>query len=401
MAKTGRNDPCPCGSGKKYKRCHGAIAPTPVLRGDAMLDPKATSTKITFMGLPAQPEHLHIVNRFKGDDPRNAAPLQGTEGDYKVTFILRRPGFSLHPENSYSFATGLRGDSHLAITKPAFTPPGNPDADQILISGITEDGTFQFTGFPNERGFLGKLESAPFRARDRADAEKKAYRALASSLSNWSIHLDIPMEVYQIDTAEMTTGNTQMSLTTPYWEAPFSVMPTAEMKAEFRGYASLYREALSSSSAVYRFLCFYKIVEGILSRRTRLAQEAKDAARPITRHREYLPRTPDEIVTWLNASFPVRRAWDVMAVESAVPPEIRGRKFGHVINTILQPLRVDIAHALSSKSGELTMSVDELLHIEKINKWMLPAKCLARRMLKNEFPAEFLPYLREDGTIVP
>jgi len=24
MAKIGRNDPCHCGSGKKYKRCHGA-----------------------------------------------------------------------------------------------------------------------------------------------------------------------------------------------------------------------------------------------------------------------------------------------------------------------------------------------------------------------------------------
>jgi preprotein translocase subunit SecA len=23
MAKVGRNDPCPCGSGKKYKNCHG------------------------------------------------------------------------------------------------------------------------------------------------------------------------------------------------------------------------------------------------------------------------------------------------------------------------------------------------------------------------------------------
>ena len=23
MRKVGRNDPCPCGSGKKYKRCHG------------------------------------------------------------------------------------------------------------------------------------------------------------------------------------------------------------------------------------------------------------------------------------------------------------------------------------------------------------------------------------------
>ncbi|NCO43949.1 hypothetical protein GW889_00260 [Candidatus Berkelbacteria bacterium] len=23
MKKVGRNDPCPCGSGKKYKKCHG------------------------------------------------------------------------------------------------------------------------------------------------------------------------------------------------------------------------------------------------------------------------------------------------------------------------------------------------------------------------------------------
>jgi uncharacterized protein YchJ len=23
-AKIGRNDPCPCGSGKKYKKCHGS-----------------------------------------------------------------------------------------------------------------------------------------------------------------------------------------------------------------------------------------------------------------------------------------------------------------------------------------------------------------------------------------
>jgi preprotein translocase subunit SecA len=25
-AKVGRNDPCPCGSGKKYKKCHGTAA---------------------------------------------------------------------------------------------------------------------------------------------------------------------------------------------------------------------------------------------------------------------------------------------------------------------------------------------------------------------------------------
>ena len=26
FAGVGRNDPCPCGSGKKYKQCHGKLA---------------------------------------------------------------------------------------------------------------------------------------------------------------------------------------------------------------------------------------------------------------------------------------------------------------------------------------------------------------------------------------
>jgi preprotein translocase subunit SecA len=26
VPRVGRNDPCPCGSGKKYKHCHGALA---------------------------------------------------------------------------------------------------------------------------------------------------------------------------------------------------------------------------------------------------------------------------------------------------------------------------------------------------------------------------------------
>src|SRR5262249_40907366 len=34
MHKIGRNEPCPCGSGKKYKRCHGSpVAPAPVREG--------------------------------------------------------------------------------------------------------------------------------------------------------------------------------------------------------------------------------------------------------------------------------------------------------------------------------------------------------------------------------
>jgi len=147
-------------------------------------------------------------------------------------------------------------------------------------------------------------------------------------------------------------------------------------------------------------VCLYKIIEGVLSRRARIAEEAKASGRPVPRHREVLPSTNEETAAWLNAIFPIRRGWDGMALESAVPTEARGKKMGYVTNTILQPLRVDVAHALSAKSGELTMSVDELLHIQKISKWLLPTKCIVRRMLKNEFPVEFLPYHREDGTIV-
>jgi preprotein translocase subunit SecA len=30
VAKVGRNEPCPCGSGRKYKHCHGALQPEKV-----------------------------------------------------------------------------------------------------------------------------------------------------------------------------------------------------------------------------------------------------------------------------------------------------------------------------------------------------------------------------------
>lgn len=88
-----------------------------------------------------------------------------------------------------------------------------------------------------------------------------------------------------------------------------------------------------------------------------------------------------------------------MALNSIFVPEVLGKKFGDVIDNILVPLRTDIAHSLSSGSGELRLSVDELLHTQKVNKWLPLTKCIVRRMLKDEFPKEFLSYVREDGTV--
>jgi methylamine utilization protein MauJ len=212
--------------------------------------------------------------------------------------------------------------------------------------------------------------------------------------------LDIPLEIYQVETAELTTGNVQMSLTNPYWEAPFAVVPTSEMKAAFRRYASLYREALGSSSAIYRFPCFYKVIEGIQARRTLMAREAKRQGVPYTVHHEVFPTIDEEISTWLDAIFPVRRKWDKLTLDSAVPLEARGKDFSHVIVDILNPLRVNVAHALFSKLEELELSADELLHTQQVDKWLSTTKCIARRMLKTEFPSKFLSYVREDGSFV-
>lgn len=59
------------------------------------------------MGLPAQSGGLHIINRFKAGDPRNDIPPLGVAGNYQVTFVLGRPGYSLLPEGQFSFAGGL------------------------------------------------------------------------------------------------------------------------------------------------------------------------------------------------------------------------------------------------------------------------------------------------------
>jgi len=401
----GRNDPCPCGSGLKYKYCHGGPAGADARqprhsRATAAPEKPTLNTTLKVLGLGGQAQHLVAVNHYRDpDDPRNLGVPKGLPGEYECVFVLNRPGVNLIPENQHSFAEGMEGDSHLAISKPAFSPPGNPDADQILINGETEDGHFEFIGLPNRRGYLGKIKSRPFRAGDLMDAARKCYRALASSLSQWSAELDIPLHVFQVESKELRTGNTQMSIVTAFREAPLAIRPNAHLEREFRGYASLYREALSST-AVYQFLCFFKIAEAILARRKRLERHAKREGKDFSRPDEVVPGDPGQFVSWLRALFHIQRDWDEMSLESIFQSEARGKRCSDVIDSVLKPLRDKIGHALGLLQGEeLTLSADELLHTEEVNRWLPLTKCIARRMMKNEFPSEFLPYLKEDGTV--
>jgi hypothetical protein len=146
-------------------------------------------------------------------------------------------------------------------------------------------------------------------------------------------------------------------------------------------------------------LCLYKVVEGLRARRTRLERAARRGGNALQVLVEIFPETPQKVVEWLNALFPVHREWDAMCVDSAVPAHVRGLDIQDFVTNTLKPLRDNVAHALTESSGELTVSPDELLDSQEITTWLPLLKCIVRRMLKNDFPAEFLAYLGEDGVV--
>jgi len=272
---------------------------------------------------------------------------------------------------------------------------GDPEADRILIKSVGDDGQFEFIGTANQRGFLGKLTSRPIQASSRFHAEEIAFRALAPSLSEFSLQLDIPLEIAQIETKDLFTENHHVTFTVPFPNVPMAVAPLSKTQPDFRGVASLYCEALNANSPVYQFLCLFKIIEALRARRKKLQRDAKRGGVGYTSPpTEELPTSYGEIRAWLDALFYVRPPWDLTVLDSAVPPEVRGKPFDEVITEMLNPLRVNVAHALFEDTGpELTISCDDLLDTRKIAKLVPLTKCIVRRMLKTDFPAEFLGHL--------
>lgn len=394
MAKIGRNAPCPCGSRKKFKKCHGRGASTLTAQGSPAIrmPPQGTTHTLPAKGLPGLPQYLTVVFEYQDPaDSRNRLGPQGQPGQYEVVFTLSRPGFSLQPEYNASFAAGLKGTSHIAICRPAHTV-ADPGIDRIRLDAIVDSERLVFVGYPDAGGFLSRLVGR-CQAHDFSDAHRKAFRAIAPMLSNWSLQLDTPLFIYQVDLTELASGARRMTFNPPFQTSPLMLRPDAVLGPEFRGYASLYREALSSNSPIYQYLCYFKIIESVRKRRERLGGEARARGETFMRPPEVFPSNSDELTEWLNALFTLRPpTWDEMVVGTLLMPETAGKKFGTIIERELIPLRTSIAHALF-ETAELSLSLDSYETHEKVNRFLPATKCMARRMLKNDFPGEFLAHL--------
>lgn len=396
MVKVGRNQPCPCGSRKKFKKCHGSsIAQYTQAKIPNMTNALKTSpltAEIDILGLPGTQQHLLMKARFSDlNDLKNTGDIGGIPGKYKVVFTLSRPGFPLLSERHFSASSNLKGNSHLAIAKPALKFLDGEELDQLRFECTTVNGGFVFTGCSNDQGFLGKVESEPFDASNFSDAALKAHHAIAPAFSNMSVYLDVPVHIFQIDVTEIRTGSVRMSIKTPFKNVLGWIAPIHEVPEEQQKYVSLYREALSSNSSNYQFLCFYKIIEGTRERRQRLRwQAAVDAKakgdKPPSYPEEKVPKDRVEQIEWLNSLFPLPQEWDDMGLASIFINDVVDRRIRNLIDKgeELHKLRNKVAHAVLD-SGEPIISIDNGLDIDEVEKWLPITKCLARYLLKDAF----------------
>lgn len=376
--------------------------PQPIAEFELKDYPEKKTFNVDLEGLPGFRQQCFL--HFYFPDPNH--PLHsdnpvGTPGKYKIIFTLNRPGFSLLPDDNYADAASLQGDSHLAIAKPVHPHPDLPENTHIKIMSEIAGEEFTFNCYPNDKGFLAKIELESIEAANYGDAALRAFRGATFVLSSMSFRYDIPLNIYQIDVIELQTGRLRISIVKAFRETPFRGDPTRLLNQEFLKYASYYREGLNSNNTSYQFLCFYKIIEGLRDRRERLIREAKAKGNPISP--PLLPRIPKEQkeqVDWLNSFFFIQQNWDDLSLSSIFPKEALGRTIGNLIDkkSELHNTRLKIAHAVL-ESGEPTLSIDDAFDIELVNKWLPLTKCIARYLLNEEFPDRFPDETAKSGKV--
>jgi len=330
------------------------------------------SAELPIIGLPGQSGFHIVVPVFPEGDPRNQGGPSGIPGEYEVTFTLGRPGYPLQPERSITSCDALQGDSHLGI----------PKIFQIAIGA--EGETFNVEGKPNSKEFLAALV-VKCNAEGISAAYDKCYKVVTPLLSHFSLKWDVPLSIYQVDVKEVRTGIRGFSNRNPFDEVNIKGQFKFGMDQEPRTYAAIYREAITTGNITYQFLCFYRLIESIQARRTRLERECRRQATKYIIPTEVYPRNEAEAIRFLDALFsPKASHSDPLTLSMILVSDAVGKEFNKIVSVYLKPIRINIAHTLLQRASEL-ISMDDPFSSRRIETWLPPIKCIARAMLKNEF----------------
>lgn len=113
---------------------------------------------------------------------------------------------------------------------------------------------------------------------------------------------------------------------TPYHAVVANGLRVLNLNAEVSAYASIYRDALNSNSHIYQFLCYYKIIEGVLKRRKRLGTEAAKRGETFSRPGENLPADTESQIRWLREVLGIDAPSQEMHYKSFFPAEFVGKR---------------------------------------------------------------------------
>jgi hypothetical protein len=379
VKKLGRNDPCPCGSGRKYKKCHGANS---VFQTGTRVKtpPKSPITSVSIpkekLGLPGAAYQLHTRGRKIGEPPK--PPSDTLQDTYRVVLTLSRtvPDFQ-----SLNFESGMTGDSYIQFAKPK-KDRTIADFDEMVIFSGHGSQRLEITGMSNPQGRLAKL-SVETPAPSFTGAEKIAFGGASPFLSAMAFVLDVPVRLTQMDVTQMSTLNSSMTYICPYTD----IVPIGNDHNNVpyvQSLLSLYREGINSNSPNYQFLCWYKIVEGVNVKRAEETTLLKKAL-PL-KFAERFEKTKVEQRKRLEETFPIVRAFGATDTtwDDIVPDEVMDWKFNRVREYKLEPLRNRIAHMISEPSGDLSLSPDSRENAREITKWISLLRFIARVMITNE-----------------
>jgi hypothetical protein len=328
------------------------------------------------------------------------ASSAGAPGSYSAIVILARPGRVARDEYNHQPSDRLVGDSHFAIASPALDAIGVRAGQQASLRFFAGVGAaaFEFDVLPNKHGYAERIKTKQFQAQGFDDAFSKAYRAIVPALSDLSLQLDVPLYVDHFEIREEATGGIRMTGQAPYHAAALNPNRERNLDAHLRHFSALYREAVQSNSANYRFLCFYRILEGLDDLWERRAVEMRAAGLAPSRPSWRLPDDVSTFLTHLSAVFPQRSWAGTMDFDAIFPIALRGRKLLDIQQNELKGIRDDIAHSLlqsprsSGPGGAVGLSLDDPDQNLRVQQRIAVLRFIVRRRLRDVFPQAFDEY---------
>ena len=200
------------------------------------------------LGFPGSLTELHVVPQFPNGTRSDQDILtDNSEREFEAEALLSK---APSPTTSLNFQfTEVDGDSYF-IFAPA------------RLAVDTQWGTVIVGKNANSEASIVKMTC---RARSANDALERLQLACAAFLDHWAYEATAPVYLTRLHACDLSSKSETLRISGPFRST--MVNPSAtEIPTPLRPILALYREGLGSASPIYKFLCFYKILEGYLTR---------------------------------------------------------------------------------------------------------------------------------------